>query len=323
MNSGAVEWRDVVGYEGRYRVSSEGEVLSLYSGEMMSQRLNREKGYNSVTLRDGARQKKETVHRLVALAFVENDDPSRKTQVDHVDGNRLNNKASNLEWVTPSENCRRAIALGLRDDARKATSERMKRNSSLMHAREVELGVFERQKIPVVRSDGREFPDMTSAAAETGCAISQVSQSVSTHGAFSANGYTFAKRGDDLSRSRASARSAGTRFEREVADYLSHVLGDVDIDRQVKMGRKDVGDVRGVYFRGERVVVECKNHKKRTLGEWIKEAEIEAGNADTPLSCVVHKRHGVGDPSKQYVTMTLETFASFIAGGHDLLEGDR
>lgn len=310
----------MVGYEGRYRVSDCGDVLSLYSGRPLSQWLGKSNGYMCVHLRDGNGQQVRLVHRLVAAAFVPNDDPLAKTQVDHVDGNKLNNSAANLEWVTPSENFRRAIALGLRDEARRAASERMRAQWHLMHAREVEAGVYERQKVPVIRSDGAEFPDMASAARATRCTISQVSQSVGSRGASTANGYTFTRRGDSLPRSRASARSAGTRFEREVADYLSKVLGDSDVDRQVRTGRKDVGDIRGIYFRGERVVVECKNHKKRALGNWIKEAEVEAGNADTDLSVVVHKRHGVGDPAQQYVTMTLETFASLIAGGHDLLE---
>lgn len=56
------------------------------------------------------------------------------------------------------------------------------------------------------------------------------------------------------------------------------------------------------------------------LSNWISEAEIEAGNADSPFPVVVHKRKGVGSPEKQYVTMTLETFAGILAGGPELIE---
>ena len=51
------------------------------------------------------------LHRAVAELFVPNTDPVHKTYVDHIDGNRLNNKASNLQWVTCKENCNNPITL--------------------------------------------------------------------------------------------------------------------------------------------------------------------------------------------------------------------
>lgn len=124
-----------------------------------------------------------------------------------------------------------------------------------------------------------------------------------------------------MGRTNRSARDAGTRFERAVADYLAGLLGDGGIDRQVKAGRRDVGDIRGVFMRGGRVAVECKDYGGRhDLPQWLREAEAERGNADAAYGVVVWKRRGTADPAEQYVTMTLRTFAAMLAGGPELLE---
>lgn len=57
--------------------------------------------------------KRIRIHRLVAFYFIENPDPKRKTQVNHTDGNKLNNTMWNLEWVTPKENVQHAFSTGL------------------------------------------------------------------------------------------------------------------------------------------------------------------------------------------------------------------
>ena len=62
-----------------------------------------------------------------------------------------------------------------------------------------------------------------------------------------------------MSRSRTTARKAGAAFERAVADYLRDTLDDDGIDRQVRTGAKDLGDIRGVRdAAGRPVVIECK-----------------------------------------------------------------
>lgn len=124
-----------------------------------------------------------------------------------------------------------------------------------------------------------------------------------------------------MSRNIRSAKNAGTRFERQIADYMSATQGDSDIDRQIKTGARDTGDIRGVYIRGKRVVIECKDYGGRhNLPEWLKEAEAERANADAEYGVVVWKRKGTTDPARQYVTMTLETFAQIVAGGRELIE---
>ena len=118
-------------------------------------------------------------------------------------------------------------------------------------------------------------------------------------------------KGNDMTRSRASAKAAGSTFERQVADYLAEHLDD-RIDRRVKTGAKDKGDIGGIRLRGHRVVVECKNHARVDLAGWIAEAQIQADNDGAPLGVVVHKRRGVAKPERQWVTMTLADLAWLI-----------
>lgn len=119
-----------------------------------------------------------------------------------------------------------------------------------------------------------------------------------------------------MPRSHASARTAGQKFERAVADYLKDELGDDRIDIRPKNGKNDRGDIGGIKtIRGGAVVIECKNVKTMTLGSWVNEAERERGNADAAVGIVVHKRHGNGSVGEQFATMTLETLARLIDGG--------
>lgn len=87
-----------------------------------------------------------------------------------------------------------------------------------------------------------------------------------------------------MSRSRRTARDAGTRFERLVADYLAGRLG-ADIDRQVKTGSHDTGDIRGVSVAGRGIAIECKDYQGRhELPKWLREAETERRNRGGPTT---------------------------------------
>lgn len=95
-------------------------------------------------------------------------------------------------------------------------------------------------------------------------------------------------------RNRASAKKAGSGFEQQVADYLSCVLDDERIERRVKRGNKDRGDIAGVTYHGERVVIECKAESRVNLWGYLEEAEVERGNDDAALGVVVVKVPGRG-----------------------------
>lgn len=117
-----------------------------------------------------------------------------------------------------------------------------------------------------------------------------------------------------MTRSRASAKAAGTRFERSVADYLAHVLEDDRVDRRVKTGNKDRGDIAGIRAHGRRVVLEVKDVARLDLSGWVREAHVEAGNDDALVGLVVAKRRGTAKPGEQYVICTLADLVALITG---------
>ncbi|MDH0749524.1 NUMOD4 motif-containing HNH endonuclease [Pseudomonas sp. GD03842] len=115
-------WKDVVGFEGSYEVSSHGRVRSLdricigpsgrtrsRKGALMTQTLD--KGYFLVSLFGPDAKVMRRVHRLVAEAF--HGAPSDGAVVNHIDGNKVNNLYTNLEWTTVQGNTVHSYATGL------------------------------------------------------------------------------------------------------------------------------------------------------------------------------------------------------------------
>lgn len=94
-----------------YTVFEDGTILSK-SGKVMSQKCGTY-GYKRLNLRINRKKKFHETHRLVAELFIEN--PEGKRTVNHIDGDKLNNNVSNLEWATHSENNQHAYDMGLRE----------------------------------------------------------------------------------------------------------------------------------------------------------------------------------------------------------------
>ena len=92
------QWRDVEGYDGMYQVSDLGRVRSLKFGRVKVLRAYKNNnGYLRVNLKRYGSRKNFLVHRLVAQAFIPNDDES-KNQINHIDECKQNNRVDNLEW---------------------------------------------------------------------------------------------------------------------------------------------------------------------------------------------------------------------------------
>lgn len=121
-------FKDVLGYEGLYQVSNYGRVKSLKRENIFYCGLRKEflkrpvkekilsfnksnRGYLQVCLTKNGKYRTYTVHRMVAIAFIPN--KNNKSQVNHKDGNKENNRVDNLEWCSPKENSNHAFKTGL------------------------------------------------------------------------------------------------------------------------------------------------------------------------------------------------------------------
>jgi hypothetical protein len=124
-----------------------------------------------------------------------------------------------------------------------------------------------------------------------------------------------------MTRTRASAKNAGTAFETLIASHLAEQLADDRIERRARTGGKDRGDIAGVRLAGRRLTIECKNVARLNLPGWITEAQTEADNDSTPtntaIGIVIHKRRGTQNPARQYVTMTVAELTTIIKAAQE------
>lgn len=119
-------WKPVIGYEGLYEVSNYGRVRRIFRYgrpyvTLCKPKITKDGYYESALVKEG-KPKFIRTHRLVAKAFCQN--PENKSEVNHIDGNKLNNFSGNLEWCTSSENQVHAYRLGLQKVSGGAISNR-------------------------------------------------------------------------------------------------------------------------------------------------------------------------------------------------------
>ena len=94
-------WKNIPNYEGLYQASINGEIRSLYTNIILKQEISKN-GYCKVMLCKNKKRKLLSVHRLIAMTYLDN--YSEDLQVNHIDGNKQNNTINNLEMVTCKEN---------------------------------------------------------------------------------------------------------------------------------------------------------------------------------------------------------------------------
>jgi len=113
MSNSVEIWKSVIGYEGIYEVSNHGRIASVKNGERFIRKLNKATVYLSVSLKkrpQDIRQGSANVHKLVADAFL-GERPEGHV-IRHIDGNRYNNKADNLQYGTANQNVEDSVNHG-------------------------------------------------------------------------------------------------------------------------------------------------------------------------------------------------------------------
>ncbi|AHN22719.1 NUMOD4 domain-containing protein [Lysinibacillus varians] len=125
-----MEWRDIPGYEGIYEASNTGQIRSkdekvthsvkhgrrVWKGRVLKQKVGKDKSCR-VSLYKDKKEKTWLVHRLIAKTFIP--EVEGKDYINHIDGNRLNNDVTNLEWCNHKENNNHAFDTGLIKTAKK------------------------------------------------------------------------------------------------------------------------------------------------------------------------------------------------------------
>lgn len=168
-------WKDIEGYEGFYKVSNLGNVKSLERIVTYGDRFHtvvekmkkqtvkidprKNTGYNIVSLYKNNKGTHFYVHRLVATAFIDN--PDKKETVNHLDGDKQNNKLDNLEWSTYLENNTHAVETKLTDYSNRKNEQTKS------------IGVKQQDKDGVVINT---FLSMREAQRQTGCDATQISK---------------------------------------------------------------------------------------------------------------------------------------------------
>lgn len=115
-----------------------------------------------------------------------------------------------------------------------------------------------------------------------------------------------------MTRNRQSAKKAGTEFENLIVGGLRDALQDNNIQRAPRWGAVDKGDIVNLRIHGQEIVSQCKDVARLDLPGWIRDAKLQAVNANAVAGIVIHKRRGTRNPLEQWVTMTLAELVALL-----------
>lgn len=227
-------WKDVI-FEGEhtiYVVSNYGDVYNTKLKNPMKLTLNTQ-GYVTVNLSIKKQIHHTRVHRLVAEAFIPNIDPKNKTQVNHIDGNKLNNRANNLEWVSCQQNMDHAWENGLYQRGSGCASSKYKDDQIHAACKMLENAEYSYQQIADATGVGRDMVQRIAAGKNWG---------------HIAEKYKIVPRNVNRSREYAKGNKASAKYSenqvREVCKLMQDGLKNVDIVKSTGMPANIVSHIR-------------------------------------------------------------------------------
>ena len=105
----------------------------------------------------------------------------------------------------------------------------------------------------------------------------------------------------------SKSKQKGTNAETAVVKYLKE-NGFTQVERRALQGSQDKGDISGI----PNVVIEVKDHKTMTLGQWMEELKVEIKNDNAKSGVVIHKRRGKGDVGEWYASMPVHNWVELL-----------
>lgn len=142
-------WKAIQNYP-LYECSANGEIRNKETGKILKQYFDSKGRYKLISLCKDGKMKMLLVHRVIAMTFIEN--PNNLEQVNHIDGNKVNNSINNLEWMNRSDNIKHGYEHNL-----------MKRSKGYCQERKIERVCSETGKVIVYKSitDAlKDFPNL-------------------------------------------------------------------------------------------------------------------------------------------------------------------